>query len=316
MANASSPLSAPPLTTPFIQNGRITAPWASWLQAWSTVASAVQSQQVQGDAETNNATTNGGGGTGGTSIADEAWAAVPSPGPPVSSSSPGRDDDGDTRLAAPWASEVAELRALVVAGDPLPIAYLNGLYDVAGAAAAVLATSLQKASNLSDLASATTARTNLGLGTAAVLASTAVLQAANNLSDVGTRLTAQTNLAGAYASWTPTITASGSMTVSSPTIVYATFIRFGPFVHLAGYVSCVLGGTASNTVSITLPVNAASVGGTQAITGFFSSGANNFAAGYAGIGNGASTLFIQPNNNANFALATTFFQFSALYRVS
>jgi hypothetical protein len=39
--------------------------------------------------------------------------------------------------------------------------------DVAGAAAAVLSTSAQKASNLSDLTNAATARTSLGLGTAA-----------------------------------------------------------------------------------------------------------------------------------------------------
>jgi hypothetical protein len=43
----------------------------------------------------------------------------------------------------------------------------SSAFDAAGAAAAVLASSLQKASNLADLVSAPAARVNLGLGTAA-----------------------------------------------------------------------------------------------------------------------------------------------------
>ena len=53
---------------------------------------------------------------------------------------------------------------------------------------------MAKASNLSDLASVTTSRTNLGLGSAAVQNTTFFLQAANNLSDVASVSLARTNL--------------------------------------------------------------------------------------------------------------------------
>lgn len=51
-----------------------------------------------------------------------------------------------------------------------------------------------QSNNLSDLASASTARSNLGLGTAAVLNTSGVLQPSNNLSEVASPATARTNL--------------------------------------------------------------------------------------------------------------------------
>jgi hypothetical protein len=53
---------------------------------------------------------------------------------------------------------------------------------------------LLKANNLSDLANPGTARSNLGLGTAALAALAALLQAANNLSDLANAATARANL--------------------------------------------------------------------------------------------------------------------------
>jgi len=75
-------------------------------------------------------------------------------------------------------------------------------------------TYLTVANNLSDLASASSARANLGLGTAATMASSAFFQVANNLSEIASAPTARSNL-GAAAALAPTIT--GGMTLSGST---------------------------------------------------------------------------------------------------
>lgn len=70
------------------------------------------------------------------------------------------------------------------------------------------------ANNLSDIASASAARANLGLGSAATLASSALFQVANNLSEIANAATARTNI-GAASADAPTITSG--MTYSGST---------------------------------------------------------------------------------------------------
>lgn len=100
--------------------------------------------------------------------------------------------DGSGRV--PAAQLALALLAASNLSDLASAATARGNLGLGSAALLAASAVLQAASNLSDLASAPAARTNLGLGSAAVLAASAVAQTANNLSDLASASTARTNL--------------------------------------------------------------------------------------------------------------------------
>jgi hypothetical protein len=121
-------------------------------------------------------------------------------------------DKDYSQLTSLGSFTATDLFAAYPTGGPLKkVTYAD---FTAAVASSISSTYLTVASNLSDLASASSARANLGLGSAAVLAASAVFQVANNGSEVANATTFRTNI-GAAASNAPTIT--GGMTFSGST---------------------------------------------------------------------------------------------------
>lgn len=96
-----------------------------------------------------------------------------------------------------------------------PLKSVTALVVVAYLQVKLAASFLTPANNLSELtATASTARTNLGLGTASTQNTSIFAQAANNLSDLASVATARTNL-GALAATNPATTGAGTSVVNS-----------------------------------------------------------------------------------------------------
>jgi hypothetical protein len=98
---------------------------------------------------------------------------------------------------------------------------------------------------------------------------------------------------GAWTSWTPTVTQSGSVTVTNTRSRYA---RYGRTIHFTLNLAVTGSGTGSNDVSVSLPATAASSGELIGTGYIYDSSA---VAGYKGISYLASTTAVKilPNNN-------------------
>ncbi len=93
---------------------------------------------------------------------------------------------------------------------------------------------------------------NIQSPTAATFKSTHSIASSGANSDI-TALTGIT-----LSSWTPTVTASGSMTISSLAVNEARYQRIGGYYMFHVSINCTLGGTASNYVYLTAPVSGTS----------------------------------------------------------
>lgn len=114
-----------------------------------------------------------------------------------------------------------------------------------------------------------------------------------------------------WQSWTPTLTAGGSMTLSAINLAQCLFFRLGNVVHFQLYVTVTLGGTASNLLAFTLPLASYSTSLPQGVQCSIAQG--NWTAGFGYVQE--SHLYVFLNNQANYSLISTAIMISGTYRI-
>lgn len=121
---------------------------------------------------------------------------------------------------------------------------------------ASIATPLVAASNLSDVAAVATARSNLGLGAAALLATP--IPIASGGTGAITAAAALLALTGGWQSFTPTLVAggTGTPTFSAPTSVNALYLTIGGITFIRVTFTTTIGGAPAggSTLNFNLPV--------------------------------------------------------------
>lgn len=130
--------------------------------------------------------------------------------------------------------------------------------------ASAAATYLSKANNLNDLGSVSTARSNLGLGTAAQQSNAFFAQTANNLSDIANAGTARTNLGLGNVSTRAVGTTAGtaaagddSRFLGTNNVTFANIVQLAANTFFANATGSLANGTAVSVTAATAMLNVA-----------------------------------------------------------
>lgn len=121
-------------------------------------------------------------------------------------------------------------------------------------------------------------------------------------------------LGSVWTTWTPTYGASGSLTFTSITTNYAKYLQIGKTIHFAIYATGTTGGTASNSITFTLPVAAAN------LYNIFSAavlpGGGVTIGGSAFSDNSATVVFVRKYDGSNYALGGSTIRVSGSYEAA